>query len=304
MSTICILGGTGFVGRHLAARLVSRGHSVKVLTRQRFRHTDMLVLPTLSLVQADVYDPGVLRGEFAGCDAVVNLVGILNERGHDGAGFRRAHVEFTEGVLQACRGAGVRRLLHMSALHADKHGPSHYLRSKGEAVAKVYAAKQLEVTVFEPSAIFGPGDSFLTRFAGLLRRVPLLFPLAGAKVRFEPVYVGDVVEAYTRCIERREGAGQRYVLCGPKVYTLKELVKYAARLTGRRRLVLGLPRPAAWLQATIMEWLPGKPFSLDNYRSLKLDSVSDEDGLATLHITPTPLEAIAPLYLSGSRHVR
>lgn len=298
MSTICILGGTGFVGRHLAARLVSRGHNVKVLTRHRFRHTDMLVLPTLSLVQADVYDPGVLRDEFEGCDAVVNLVGILNERGHDGAGFTLAHVAFTEGVLQACHGARVRRLLHMSALNADKHGPSHYLRSKGEAVEKVYAAKQLETTVFEPSVIFGPGDSFLTRFAGLLKRLPL-FPLAWPKARFAPVYVGDVVEAYTRCIERREGAGQRYVLCGPKTYTLKELVRYTARLMGRRRLVLGLPRPAAWLQAAIMEWLPGKPFSLDNYRSLKRDSVSDEDGLATLHITPTPLEAIAPTYLKA-----
>lgn len=299
MSTICILGGTGFVGRHLAARLVSRGHSVKVLTRQRFRHTDMLVLPTLTLVQADVYDPGVLRDEFEGCDAVVNLVGILNERGHKGAGFRLAHVEFTEAVLQACRGARVRRLLHMSALHADKHGPSHYLRTKGEAAEKVYAAKQLEVTVFEPSVIFGPGDSFLKRFAGLLERMPLL-PLAWPKARFAPVYVGDVVEAYTRCIERRAGAGQRYVLCGPKTYSLKELVRYTARLTGHRRLVLGLPRPAAWLQAAIMEWLPGKPFSLDNYRSLKVDSVSDEDGLATLGIAATPLEAVAPTYLKGT----
>ena len=297
MSSICILGGTGFVGRHLVARLVACGHSVKVLTRHRFRHTDMLVLPTLSLVQADVYDPGVLREEFEGCDAVVNLVGILNERGHKGAGFRLAHVEFTEAVLQACRGARVRRLLHMSALHADKHGPSHYLRTKGEAAEKVYAARQLEATVFEPSVIFGPGDSFLTRFAALLKRMPLIFPLACPKARFAPVYVGDVVEAYTRCIERRAGVGQRYVLCGPKTYSLKELVRYTARLTGHRRLVLGLPRPAAWLQAAIMEWLPGKPLSLDNYRSLKLDSVSDEDGLATLHIAPTPLESIAPTYL-------
>lgn len=301
MSSVCILGGTGFVGRHLAARLVARGHSVKVLTRHRFRHTDMLVLPTLSLVQADVYDPGVLREQLEGCDAVVNLVGILNERGHKGLGFKLAHVEFTEGVLQACRGAGVRRLLHMSALNADTHGPSHYLRSKAEAVDKVFAAKQLDATVFEPGVIFGPGDSFLTRFAALLRHTPLIFPLACPRARFAPVYVGDVAEAYTRCLEQRLGTGKRYVLCGPKVYTLKELVSYTARLTGLRRLVLGLPRPAAWLQAALMEWLPGKPFSLDNYRSLKVDSVSDADGLATLGIAATPLEAIAPLYLSGSR---
>jgi len=147
--------------------------------------------------------------------------------------------------------------------------------------------------------IFGPGDSFLTRFAGLLRHTPLVFPLAWPKARFAPVYVGDVVEAYTRCLEQRLGAGTRYVLCGPKVYTLKELVRYTARLTSLRRLVLGLPRPAAWLQAALMEWLPGKPFSLDNYRSLKVDSVSDADGLATLGIAATPLEAIAPTYLKA-----
>jgi len=299
VSTVCILGGTGFVGRHLAARLVTRGHSVKVLTRHRFLHTDMLVLPTLTLVQADVYDPGTLREEFEGCDAVVNLVGILNERGHKGAGFRLAHVEFTEAVLQACHGAHVPRLLHMSALNADKRGPSHYLRTKGEAAALVLAAKQPQVTVFEPSVIFGPGDSFLTRFARLLKHMPLVFPLAWPKARFAPVYVGDVVEAFTRCLEQRLGIGQRYVLRGPKVYTLKELVSYTARLSGLRRLVIGLPRPAAWLQAALMEWLPGKPFSLDNYRSLTRDSVSEEDGLAALKVTATPLEAVAPTYLGN-----
>ena len=301
MSRVCILGGTGFVGRRLAARLVQRGHGVKVLTRHRFRHTDMLVLPTLTLVQADVYDPGVLRAEFEGMDAVVNLVGILNERGHRGRGFQQAHVEFAEAVLQACRGAGVRRLLHMSALGADKQGPSHYLSSKGEAASKVLAAKGLEATVFEPSVIFGPGDSFLNRFAGLLKRMPLVFPLAFPKTRFAPVYVGDVAEAFTRCLEERLGAGQRYVLRGPRQYSLRQLVAYTARLCGLRRFILGLPRPAAWLQAALMEWLPGKPFSLDNYRSLTRDSVSDEDGLASLGIAATPLEAIAPLYLGAHR---
>ena len=297
MSRVCVLGGTGFVGQRLAARLVQRGHSVKVLTRRRFRHRELLVLPTLELVEADVYDPGVLRREFEGMDAVVNLVGILNERGHSGAGFRLAHVELTEGVLQACRGARVRRLLHMSALNADKQGPSHYLRTKGEAAALVLAAKQLETAVFEPSVIFGPGDSLLTRFAGLLKRVPLVFPLAFPKARFAPVYVGDVAEAFARCLESRPAPGQRYPLCGPKVYSLKQLVDYTARLCGCRRLILGLPRPAAWLQAALMEWLPGKPFSLDNYRSLTKDSVSDEDGLAELQISATPLEAVAPLYI-------
>ena len=297
MSRICILGGTGFVGRRLAARLVRLGHQVKALTRHRFLHTDMLVLPTLTLVETDVYDAGVLRGEFEGMDAVVNLVGILNERGHKGAGFKVAHVELAECVLEACREARVRRLLHMSALGADRQGPSHYLRTKGEAASKVLAAKGLEATVFEPSVIFGPGDSFLNRFAGLLKRLPLVFPLAFPDARFAPVYVGDVAEAFARCLEERRGVDQRYVLCGPKEYQLRELVAYTARLSGRRRFILGLPRPAAWLQAAVMEWLPGKPFSLDNYRSLTRDSVSEVDGLAMLGIAATPLEAVAPLYL-------
>ncbi|HET7176868.1 MAG TPA: complex I NDUFA9 subunit family protein [Gammaproteobacteria bacterium] len=300
MSRVTLLGGTGFVGRHLAARLVARGHSVQVLTRYRFRHTDMLVLPTLTLTQADVYDAGVLREAFAGSEAVINLVGILNERGHKGLGFREAHIMFTEGVIEACRGAGLRRLLHMSALKADKQGPSHYLRTKGEAATAVLMTKQLEATVFEPSVIFGPGDSFLTRFAGLLKRLPLM-PLAFPKARFAPVYVGDVAAAFVHCLEKREGIGRHYALCGPRIYSLRELVTYAGQLTGNRRLILGLPRPAAWLQAALMEWMPGKPFSLDNYRSLTVDSVSTEDGLGALGIQATPLEAVAPTYLGGAR---
>ncbi len=231
MSKVCILGGTGFVGRHLAAKLVARSHSVKVLTRHRFLHTDMLVLPTFTLVQADVYDAGVLRDEFNGCDAVINLVGILNERGHKGHGFAEAHVTLTTAVLEACRGASIKRLLHMSALNAEIHGPSHYLRTKGTAEQLVYAAKHVDTTVFQPSVIFGSGDSFLTRFAGLLKRLPL-FPLAFPKARFAPVYVGDVAEAYTCCIERREGIGRRYVLCGPRTYSLNELVRYAGQVSG------------------------------------------------------------------------
>lgn len=303
MSKVCILGGTGFVGRHLAAKLVARGHSVKVLTRHRFLHTDMLVLPTLTLVQADVYDAGVLREAFIGCDAVINLVGILNERGHKGHGFAEAHVTLTTAVLEACRGASIKRLLHMSALNAEIHGPSHYLRTKGTAEQLVFAAKHVDPTVFQPSVIFGSGDSFLTRFAGLLKRMPF-FPLAFPKARFAPVYVGDVAEAFTCCLEQRAGIGRRYVLFGPRTYSLHELVAYAGQVSGHRRFILGLPRPAAWLQAATMEWLPGKPFSLDNYRSLTRDSVSEEDGLAALQIAATPLEAIAPLYLSGARHVR
>ena len=297
-SMICILGGTGFVGRHLAARLTEKNFDVKILTRSRVRHYELLVLPTVTLVDADVHDVATLEREFADCDGVINLVGILNERGHRGEGFRQVHVQLTHKVLAACKATGVRRLLHMSALPAAEQAPSHYLRSKAEAAALVLKAEgALRVSVFEPSVIFGPGDNFINRFAVLLCRLPGVFPLACPRAKFAPVYVGDVVEAFIRSWDMHASFGQRYSLCGPKIYTLRELVRYTARLMGLHRAIIGLPRPLSWLQAACLEWLPGKPFSLDNYHSLKLDSICGNNGFAAFGIEPLALEAGVPTYL-------
>lgn len=296
---ICILGGTGFVGRHLTARFAAHGFDITILTRNAERHHALLVLPSVRVVQADVYDPDVLKREFSGCDGVINLVGILNERGHRGRGFERVHVTLTQNVLDACVATGVTRLLHMSALNAKPDAPSHYLRSKAEATRRILATQgTLNVTVFEPSVIFGPGDSFLNRFAGLLRLAPVL-PLACPHARFAPVFVGDVAEAFVRSFAKRECSGQRYCLCGPMEYSLLELVKLVARATQLRRWIIGLPRWASWLQGATLEWLPGKPFSLDNYHSLQVDSVCTENGLRAFGITPTPLEVALPEF-SGS----
>jgi len=295
---ICVLGGTGFVGRHLAARLALQDLDVKILTRLRARHRELLVLPGVSLVDANVHDPETLKHEFAGCDAVVNLVGILNERGHRGRVFDQVHVELVGKILAACVSAGVPRLLHMSALNAAVDAPSHYLRSKGEAAALVLKAQDsLHVTVFEPSVIFGPGDSFINRFAALLRMAPGVFPLACPRARFAPVYVGDVAEVFVRSLDERTSFGQRYSLCGPKVYTLRELLRYTARVMRWHRAIIGLPRSLSWMQAALMEWIPGKPFSLDNYRSLKLDSVCTENGFGHFGIEPVSLETVVPAYL-------
>ena len=296
-ANICLLGGTGFVGRHLAARLAQQDYNIKILTRARARHYELSVLPTATLVEADVYDAAALARELAGCDAVVNLVGILNERGHRGRGFRHAHVELARTLAEACHAAGVTRLLHMSALNAARDAPSHYLRTKAEAAELLLAAGDLQVTVFEPSVIFGAGDSFTNRFAGLLRLAPGILPLACANARLAPVYAGDVAEAMLRSLKLRATFGQRYALCGPTTYTLRALLVYLRRLTGHRRLILGLPRPLSWLQAAILEWLPGKPFSLDNYHSLRLDSVCRENGFAAFGIRPAALEAVVPTYL-------
>jgi len=296
--SICLLGGTGFVGEHLAARLAQEGVFVKIITRYAQGNKRLGVLPTVKLVEADCHDPAVLEREFRGMDAVINLVGILNEKGRKGEGFRHAHVELTRKVLDACETAGVTRLLHMSALGADPGGPSHYLRSKGEAegLIKVHSNKQLKATVFRPSTIFGDHDSFINRFAGLLKLLPV-FPLACPESRMQPVYVGDVVNAFIYSLDDRATFGQRLELAGPDVMTLKEIVSYTARVMGKRRLIIGLPDVLARLQAGVMEFVPGKPFSRDNYNSLQVDNVTNENALEWLGIEPTGMEAVVPAYL-------
>ena len=301
ITTVCVLGGTGFVGRHLCARLIRAGYRVRIPTRQRERHRDLLVLPGLELIEADAHDPQMLTRALSGCQAAVNLIGILNERGHRGLGFQQAHVELARKVVDACQAQGVRRLLHMSALGADATADtSFYLRSKAEAETLVHtlSGPELTVTSFRPSVIFGPEDSFLNRFAGLLRAVPGVFPLACPEARFQPVYVGDVADAFVGALNSAETHGRRYDLCGPRTYSLRELVRYTAGLIGVRRLIVGLPDWAARLQANVFEYVPGKPFSRDNYRSLQHDNVCAEGTPSC----PTSLEAIAPMYLGDAEH--
>ena len=291
---VVVLGGTGFVGRNLVPRLLAHGHRVTVLSRNRENHRELWLLPDARVVSADVYSAEVLAAAFRDADAVVNLVGILNESGFGGAGFRRAHVELTSGVVAAMKRAGVARLLQMSALNAGR-GESHYLKTRGEAEALVKGS-DLRWTIFEPSVIFGPGDGLFCRFAGLLRIAPVL-PLARPRARFAPVYVGDVVEAMARALEREDSERRVYQLGGPRTMTLREIVAYTREQLGVRRFVMGLPDFLGRLQALAMDFVPGKPFSSDNYQSLKLDSVPAEDGLAALGIPPTPVDNVVPRVL-------
>lgn len=303
---ICILGGTGFVGRRLAAHLTSAGHKVWIPTRNLSRHRELLVLPTAELIEGDVHHPVFLRRVFEEMDIVVNLVGILNEQGHSGRGFAFAHAELPAKVVEACRQCGVARLLHMSALNAALDAPSHYLRTKamGEDTVHRAAGADLHVTSFRPSVIFGPRDSFTNRFAKLLKFAPFLFPLACPDARFQPVHVEDVVRAFVAALDNHKTFESRYSLCGPKVYTLREIVEYIARLLGRRTRVIGLNDTLSLFQAAALDFFPGKPFSLDNYRSLGVDSVCRDGFPKIFEITPTALESVAPSYLGSGAHDR
>jgi uncharacterized protein YbjT (DUF2867 family) len=293
---ILVVGGAGFVGRHLVAELAARGARVTVPTRRRDRARHLILLPTVDVVEADLRDANTLAGLAAGRDAVVNLAGILH-----GPDFKPTHVELAQAVVNACRSAGAHhnppRLLHMSALGADPEAPSEYLRSKGIGERAVLAADDLDVTVFRPSVIFGPEDRFLNLFAQLVAWFPVL-ALASPQARFQPVYVGDVVKAMLAALDNRDAAGKRYDLCGPHECTLRELMAFVCAVTGRRRLIVGLPDSLAWLQARVMEWLPVKLLTRDNLLSMRVPSVCDCPF--PFGIQPVALEAVAPAWLAPS----
>ena len=299
--TICILGGSGFVGQHLVNRLTQDGYKIRVLTRRRERHRALIVNPDVTLIETDIHDIDALAKNFSACDAVINLTGILNESRKYGNSFQRVHVNLPRTIVAAALKSGVRRLLHMSALNADAtETNSRYLKSRGEGEDLVHAAadKGLVVTSFRPSVIFGQGDSFFNRFATLLKLSPLLFPLACPNSRLAPVWVNDVTEAICRSLDDATG-GERLDLCGPEVFTLKELVEYTRELIGSHCYILGLGDGLSRVQARILGVIPGKPFTMDNYHSLQKDSICSNNALPSLGIKPAAIASIVPGYLAG-----
>jgi NADH dehydrogenase len=297
--SICILGGTGFLGTRLTARLLKDNHRVTVLSRDRELHKHLLVLPGLMLENCNVYDEAQLSEHLRGKDVVVNLIGILNERWFGGAGFRRAHTELTRTLLLAARSANVGRLLQVSALGAAVDAPSQYLRSKGEAEKLIREQSALDWTIFQPSVMFGPGDTFLNRFARLLGAAPGVLPLARPNARFQPVFVDDVVDAILRCLRGGASSRQTYQLGGPQIFTLREVVQLVAKVTGRRRWIAGLPNALGRLEAAVFDFVPGRPFSSDNYKSLKVDSVCTDDGFERLKLKPHSMAASARQYVGA-----
>jgi len=290
---ILVLGGTGFIGRSIVARLTARGLQITVPTRRLAHARPLMPLPTVTIVEADIHDDGALAALAQGHDAVINLVGILHGRGGSpyGADFARAHVDLPRRVVAACANAGITRLLHMSALGADGPAPlpSMYLRSKadGEQVVKGAA---LNWTILRPSVVFGPDDRFLNLFATLQRFAPVM-PLARAGTRFQPIHVEDVAQAFVNALDRPETFKRGFDLAGPRIYTLSELVRLAGRRVGHARPIIRLPDMAGRLQAMILESLPGPTLmSLDNFDSMARDSVAAAPIAPELGIHPISIE--------------
>lgn len=300
MSNILVLGGTGFVGRSLCARLVERsggaGGRIVVPSRRPARAKHIQFLPTVQIVEADVHDETRLAQLVRGCDAVVNLVAILHG---SPAEFQRVHVDLPAKLARVCLAANVKRVVHVSALGVSDRVPSVYLRSKAAGELMLKSAR-LDLSILRPSVMFGEHDHFLNLFATLQSVFPVM-PLGGAQAQFQPVWVEDVAAALLRCLADAGTAGQTYECAGPRVYSLKALVELAGRLSGHPRPVIALPGGLARLQAAVMELLPGTPLmSRDNIDSMQVPNVATAQwpGLAALGITASALEAIAPLYLA------
>jgi uncharacterized protein YbjT (DUF2867 family) len=297
---VAIIGGSGFIGSHLANLLVELGKDVRIATRRRYNARHLTLLP-IDVIETDVFDPVQLARFVEGADCVINLVATLNgNRGKPyGSEFARMHVELPTRIVAACEGKGVHRLIHVSALGADSSGPSMYARSKGDGEKAVHAAN-LAWTVFRPSVVFGPEDEFLNKFAFLQRMFPVI-PLAMPDAKFQPVYVGDVAKAIANVIDLDAASGRTYELGGPTVYTLEDLVGYCGDVIGKHARIIRLPEAFARLQALTFEMAPGEPvISRDNLDSMKVDNVLSAPVAPELGIEPTSIETIAPTYLTGA----
>jgi NADH dehydrogenase len=305
--SVLVVGGSGFIGSHLIAKMALTGCRVTVPTHRYAHAQHLLTLPNVDdVVEADVHDDAALDLLLKDKDAVINLVGILH--GHAGAAgtrygpaFAKAHVELPRRIVAACARHGVHRYLHMSALGANRNGPSMYARSKADGETDAFSNPAVATTVFRPSVVFGEGDRFLNLFARLQKWLPLML-IGGANAKFQPVYVGDVAQAFVNALDDERTIGHIYELAGPTVYTLRELVRLAGGYAGHPRPVIGLPDALARIQAGLLEHAPGGPLmSRDNLDSMSVDNVAHGPIAAELDIQPTSLEAVAPYYLHGGR---
>lgn len=290
-----VLGGSGFVGSAIVAKLVSAGYQVTVLTRRQDHAKHLSLLPGVTLKVCDVFDADALRYNLQGADAVINLLGILHQSAR--ASFTQVHAHLPVQLAKLCQDLGIKRLLHMSSLCAATDAPSLYLRSKGQAeVALASFTTDLAITVFRPSIIFGRADQFINLFAGLIKHLPLVV-LVKPQAKFQPVWVEDVASCFVASLNEPASFGCSYDLVGPKVYTFRALLEAIMHTLGVHKPILGLNDALSYAQAFLMECLPIKLMSRDNIRSMQQDSVSDQAFPAWFAGQPSALETVIPQYL-------
>lgn len=300
LKEICVLGGSGFVGSAIVAKLDAAGYSVKVLTRRKESAKHLTLLPNVQVVECNVLDYHALNSALRGADAVINLIGILHQSRR--FSFNIMHHQLPAQLAKICTDLGIKRLLHMSSLRADKNAPSQYLRSKAAGEAALLALPEkpnttkLNITVFKPSIIFGRGDRFINLFATLIKMLPVVL-LAKPNAKFQPIWVEDVASCFVSSLENTATYGQTYELAGPKVYAFRELLQIVMNILGIQRPIIGLNDRLSYAQAFMMELLPIKLMSRDNVRSMEVDSMSTDPFPAVLGVAPTALEAVIPEYL-------
>jgi len=295
LKKICVLGGSGFVGSAIVAKLDAAGYQVTVLTRRRETAKHLFLLPNVNVVECDVLDYHALNAVLRGVDAVINLIGILHQSRR--LSFNTVHHQLPAQLAKICADLGIKRLIQMSSLRADENAPSQYLRSKaaGETALKALQDK-INITIFKPSIIFGRGDQFTNLFATLIKLLPVVL-LAKPNAKFQPIWVEDVASCFVNSLENSDTYGQTYELAGPKVYTFRELLQQIMVVLAVKRTIIGLNNTLSYLQALIMEFLPVKLMSRDNIKSMEVDSVSQHPLPAILAVEPSALEAVLPEYL-------
>ncbi len=300
---IALIGGSGFVGRHVARALARRGYRIRVACRRPdlAGHVQPLGTPGQVMpVQANVRYPASLAAACDGAYAVINLTGVLYSSGAQG--FDAIHVFGAEASAKAARAAKARLFIQMSALGASPHSSSGYAKSKAEGEMRAKASFPGAI-IIRPSIIFGPEDSFFNRFAALSRFAPALPLIGGGSTKFAPVFVGDVAEAFARLVDRGEASGRTYELAGPEVLTFKQLMEFTLETVGRKRLLIPVPWAVARLQGLILGLLPKPLLTADQVELLRTDNVVSEQAaqetrtLQGLGIVPAGIEGIVPTYL-------
>lgn len=294
---VTLVGGSGFVGSAIAHQLSNAGYEVKVLTRRREAHRHLILLPNVHVIECDVMNDSDLVLQLRGSDVVMSLAGILHESKH--ANFAQIHTELPRRIAQICAKQGIPRLIHMSALQAATSAPSAYLRSKAAGEDAVMAFdKQLHVTIFRPSVIFGRADNFMNMFANLIKIAPVI-PLAKPEAKFQPIWVEDVAQFFVQSIATTQSYGNIFELGGPRVYTMRQIVEFVAFILGKKRAIIGLNDQLSYAQAMAMELSPIKLMTRDNVRSMELDSVTSQPLPAWACVQLASVEAIVPEYLGN-----